>query len=124
MSAYGTTRTGWGGPTTSAVEGRTDMPFKLADVRVLGRSVWSRLFAHSHSPSRHKVLGSRQSMRCFFVGLNETARVHHVYWRCGYSSVRGTRAAEVDAGGRRPWYRPTRRERTEYKRVSSGIGRA
>jgi len=33
-SPYGTKRTCWGGPTTSAVEGRTDMPFKLADVRV------------------------------------------------------------------------------------------
>jgi hypothetical protein len=30
----GTKRTCRGGPTTSAVEGRTDMPFKLADVRV------------------------------------------------------------------------------------------
>jgi len=34
MSDVGTTRTCRGGPTTSAVGGRTDMPFKRADFRV------------------------------------------------------------------------------------------
>src|SRR3954447_5890030 len=58
---------------------------------------------------------------CRPKGSHEAARVHHVYWRCGYSSLRGTRAAEVDAGCRIPWYRPSRPERTEFNRLSPRI---
>jgi hypothetical protein len=44
-SARGTTRTWRGGPTTSAVGGTTDMPFKRANIcRVQGRFSVAELF--------------------------------------------------------------------------------